>query len=236
MGYELSPLGSRSVPPPPLSRAQSRRVDTIAIQRYGLSGLVLMENAGRGVVDVLVELGIDGPVVVLCGKGNNAGDGLVIARHLDLRGYRVRVLLWSDPAALRGDAAANYAVAAALGLSIERPDPRAVDAQLDGRLAGNDWLVDALLGTGVEGEPRPPLDRVIDRFNAAAGRKLAVDLPSGLDCDRGQPARHTIVAHHTCTMFSPKIGFAAPGAAAYTGRVHVVDIGIPPRVADELSA
>ena len=221
--------------PRPLTRAQSRRIDALAIERFGLAGLVLMENAGRGVADVLSNLGIGGRVIVLCGKGNNAGDGFVIARHLDLRGYNVGILLWSEPAALRGDAAANFRAAAALGLSIEFPSVGENDALLDRRLAGADWLVDALLGTGVEGDPRPPLDRVIDRFNAAAGRKLAVDLPSGLDCDTGQPSAHTIVAHHTCTMFSPKIGFFAPGADAYTGQVHVVDIGIPPRLADEIA-
>lgn len=221
--------------PRPLTRAQSRRVDALAMERFGVTGLVLMENAGRGVADVLSSLGIGGRVIVLCGKGNNAGDGFVIARHLDLRGYSVGILLWSEPAALRDDAAVNFRIAAALGLSIEIPSAGESDTQLERRLAGADWLIDALLGTGVEGEPRPPLDRVIDRFNAAPGRKLAVDLPTGLDCDTGQPSPHTIVAHHTCTMFSPKAGFFAPGAAAYTGQVHVVDIGIPSRLADEVA-
>ncbi|MCL4192836.1 MAG: NAD(P)H-hydrate epimerase, partial [Thermoguttaceae bacterium] len=137
--------------PRPLTRAQSRRIDALAIERFGLAGLVLMENAGRGVADVLSNLGIGGRVIVLCGKGNNAGDGFVIARHLDLRGYNVGILLWSEPAALRGDAAANFRAAAALGLSIEFASAGENDALLDRRLAGADWLVDALLGTGVEG-------------------------------------------------------------------------------------
>ena len=91
-----------------LTRAQSRRIDQLAIDHYGLSGLVLMENAGRGVTDVLVSRGIAGPVAICCGKGNNAGDGFVIARHLDLRGFEPRVLLWAEPAELTGDAAALY--------------------------------------------------------------------------------------------------------------------------------
>src|SRR5262245_39006607 len=100
------------MPPSALTRAQVREVDRRAIEVYGLSGLVLMENAGRGCVDVLASLGCRGPVAVVCGKGNNAGDGFVIARHLDLRGIAVKVLLLGSPADLRGDAAANYAIIA----------------------------------------------------------------------------------------------------------------------------
>src|SRR5918997_590714 len=91
-----------------LNRKWSREVDRRAVQRYGMESLVLMENAGRGVADKLCELGISGPIVIACGKGNNAGDGFVIARHLDLRGYEVRTLLFAEPAELRGDAADNF--------------------------------------------------------------------------------------------------------------------------------
>jgi len=96
--------------PVAFTREQSRRVDRIAVEEFGFSGLVLMENAGRGVADVLCRLGIAGPVVVCCGKGNNAGDGFVIARHLDLRGHRVRVLLWAKPEELIGEAAVNFQI------------------------------------------------------------------------------------------------------------------------------
>jgi len=92
------------MPPKTLTRDQSRQVDRRAMDEYGISGLVLMENAGRGVTDVLCEKGVDGPVVICCGKGNNAGDGFVIARHLDLRGFDARVLLgtWTCGASTRG--------------------------------------------------------------------------------------------------------------------------------------
>ena len=101
------------------TREQSRRVDQLAQQEYGFSGLVLMENAGRGVADVLCRLGIAGPVAICCGKGNNAGDGFVIARHLDLRGHPVRVLLWAEPEELTGDAAANFRILAKTDVPIE---------------------------------------------------------------------------------------------------------------------
>ena len=88
-------------------------------------------------------------------------------------------------------------------------------------------MVDALLGTGSKGEPRPPLDGVIDAINAARALKLAIDIPSGLDCDTGHPARHTVHADCTCTFVAPKIGFNANEAQAYLGVVHVLDIGAP---------
>src|SRR5258708_35159944 len=129
----------------PLSRAEVREVDRRAIDEFGMSGLVLMENAGRGCVDVLCQLGCRGPVVVVCGKGNNAGDGFVIARHLDARGYDVRVLLAEDAAAFQGDAAANF--------SILEKSKVAIAPFQAAELAGASWIVDALLGTGAGGDP-----------------------------------------------------------------------------------
>ena len=95
-------------------------------------------------------------------------------------------------------------------------------------------VVDALLGTGARGEPRPPLDAVIDQLNAAAAPKLAIDLPSGLDCDAGTAARHTIRAAQTCTFVAAKPGFFAPGAEQYVGRLHVLDIGAPRQVIEKV--
>jgi NAD(P)H-hydrate epimerase len=218
----------------PIRRDESRRIDRRAIEEYGLTGLVLMENAGRGVTNRLQRLGISGPVVICCGRGNNAGDGFVIARHLDLRGYLVRVLVWAEADELAGDAGANFRVLQKTNVPLVLFGKGHDPAQLDAALAGAAWIVDALLGTGARGEPRPPLDAVIDQLNASAVPKLAVDLPSGLDCDTGQAAAHTIRAAHTCTFIAPKIGFAVPGADLYTGQVHVLDIGAPRRLLEEV--
>jgi NAD(P)H-hydrate epimerase len=245
------------------TREQSRLVDRLAAEQYGFSGLVLMENAGRGVADVLCRLGIAGPVVVCCGKGNNAGDGFVVARHLDLRGHAVRVLLWADPAELTGDAAANFHILTKSDVPIEvlgscdgvplletssaERNPvaqhclfqavahRGEKFGLASLLAGAAWIVDALLGTGARGEPRPPLGAAIDQLNAAAAPKLAIDLPSGLDCDTGRPARHTIRAAETCTFVAAKTGFFAPEAASYVGRLHVLDIGVPRKLIEQVA-
>jgi NAD(P)H-hydrate epimerase len=216
------------------TREQSRRVDQLAAEEFGFCGLVLMENAGRGVADVLCGLGLSGPVVICCGKGNNAGDGFVIARHLDLRGHAVRVLLWAKPEELTGDAASNYAILTKTDVPIEVSGGSHEVGRVSNALEDASWIVDALLGTGARGEPRPPLDAVIDRINAARAPKLAVDLPSGLDCDTGQPARHTIRAAETCTFVTTKIGFRSPSAAPYLGRVHVLDIGVPRKLIDRV--
>src|SRR5688572_7906731 len=127
---------------PPLTREQVRSIDRKAINHYGMTGLALMENAGRGCADKLCELGIKGKIVIVCGTGSNGGDGFVIARHLDARIYDVRVVLAAQPDELRGDAAANYAILKQAGFLVVTADKSTEE------LAGADWIVDALLGTG----------------------------------------------------------------------------------------
>jgi NAD(P)H-hydrate epimerase len=227
-----------------LTREQSRQLDRRAIDECGIPGMVLMENAGRGTVDVLERLGISGPVVILCGKGNNAGDGFVIARHLEIRGHAAKVLLLFPPSELTGDAATNFAILETTNVPIvelaaERagssPTPDVLMNQLAQNARGADWLVDAMLGTGARGEPRPPFDAAIDWMNAQPARKLAVDLPSGLDCDTGQPAVHTVRADHTCTFAAMKVGFTKSAAKEFTGTIHVCDVGVPPRLLQDRS-
>jgi NAD(P)H-hydrate epimerase len=206
-----------------LNREQSREIDRRAIEQLRISGCVLMENAGRGCVDVLERLGIAGPIVVLCGKGNNAGDGFVIARHLVVRGHDCRVVLLRPTDELRGDAAANHAILVHL-------DVKFISSPAELNAIRVDWVVDAMLGTGATGEPLAPFDKAIDWMNAQGCKKLAVDVPSGLDCDTGQPAAHTVRADHTCTFAAMKVGFTQPSAKPFTGTVHVCDIGVPANI------
>jgi NAD(P)H-hydrate epimerase len=217
-----------------LTRGQVREIDRRAIADYGMSGLVLMENAGRGCVDVLGRLGCRGPVVVVCGKGNNAGDGFVIARHLDLRGIGVKALLLGSPSELRGDAAANYAILAKCDIPLVDLSATFDAARLATELTGAEWIVDALLGTGATGSPRPPMDEAIRCMNVSPARKLAVDLPSGLDCDIGTRGEPTFRADHTCTFVGWKAGFDNPGAAEFIGQVHILDIGAPRKLVEEV--
>lgn len=195
-----------------------------------MTGAMLMENAGRGTADVLCRLGISGPVIIVCGKGNNGGDGFVIARHLDLRGYQVRVVLLDDPDSLRGDAALNYRVLSKSDVPIERVNL----ATFAPRLPGASWIVDAILGTGAQGEPREPYATAIEQINASGVPILAVDVPSGLDCDTGQPAQHTIRAQHTCTFVAAKPGFLNVPAKAYVGELHICDIGVPRTLVEDI--
>jgi NAD(P)H-hydrate epimerase len=214
-----------------LTREAVRDIDRRAVEHFGMNSLVLMENAGRGCADLICQLGAHGPVVIFCGKGNNGGDGFVIARHLDLRGIHCETVLWCARDELQGDAASNHDIAARSGQSIHTAQGW-TNAQVDEVLHGADWCVDALLGTGVVGEPRSPFDRAIDALNRATARRFAVDLPSGLDCDNGQPSQRTVRADHTGTFVALKEGFRNPDAAPWIGTVHVLDIGAPRKLTD----
>src|SRR5690242_4749518 len=213
-----------------LSRDEVRALDRRAIDEWGLPGVVLMENAGRGTAELLLALGARGPVLVCCGKGNNGGDGFVIARHLDNRGVPVRVLLFARPDDLHGDAAINYRVLARSGVPLAVHAGAVPEDDVRQDLAGAEWVVDALFGTGLTSAVRPPLDRVIALINESRARVLAVDLPSGLDCDTGAPLGPTVRAEHTATMAAWKKGFASPAARPWVGQVHLIDIGVPRRL------
>jgi NAD(P)H-hydrate epimerase len=221
-----------------LSRDQCREVDRRAAFDYGMSGLVLMENAGRGCADVLCEMGVRGRVVILCGKGNNGGDGFVIARHLEIRGIDACVLLLARRGDLTGDAATNCKVLGHTGVPIHELDDvhtSGVAAWLTRHGSGAQWLVDAMLGTGATGPPRPPFDAAIEWFNQQPARKLAVDVPSGLDCDTGHAASDAVRADVTCTFVARKVGYSNADAVKYTGKVRVLDIGAPRKLVAEVA-
>jgi NAD(P)H-hydrate epimerase len=220
-----------------LTREQARELDRRAMQEFGVPGVVLMENAGRGMAELLRSLGIDGLVVICCGKGNNGGDGFVIARHLDNAGVRVRVLLFGDPAQLSGDAAVNSRILVASGIALEVFTDPAIDAErLRRELAQADWIVDALFGSGLRGAIQPPFERIIAILNAAGKRVFAVDIPSGLDCDTGVPLGIAVRAHHTATVAAMKKGFLEPAATAWLGQVHLIDMGAPRAVFARMDA
>lgn len=209
-----------------LSRDDVRSVDRIAIDEYGVPGVVLMENAGRGAATALERQGIRGPVTICCGKGNNGGDGYVMARHLELWGHDVHLLLTCDPLEVRGDALVNLKIASAGDIPLSRWGTPAARTLLQ----NSDWIVDGILGTGVQGEVHGPVRDAIAGLNDAPARKLAIDIPSGLDCDTGLPLGTAVRANHTVTFVGLKIGFAMPHAHPYTGSVEVVDIGVPAKL------
>ncbi len=222
-----------------MTRDQVRQVDRLAIQTLGIPGVVLMENAGRNTAATVLELlrqkhriePTAARAVILCGGGNNGGDGYVIARHLHNARVSVVVHPVVDPAQLTGDAAINYTICQKIGLDIVpilNADALAAAARL--------WpqahvMVDALLGTGFTGIVRPHLASVIDCCNRISGPTVvAVDVPSGLDCDTGMPSNATIRAHVTVTFVANKVGFTQPEAQRWVGEVVVADIGTPPEL------
>jgi NAD(P)H-hydrate epimerase len=255
------PPVKRSAIVPSLTREQCRAVDQYAIEQLGIPGVVLMENAGRNAADLIEEwirqlarrkadrarpsrqtgkmpvphgeVPVPHEVCIICGKGNNGGDGFVIARQLVNRGYRVSMDLAAEPASLTGDAAINHEIARRMEIPIhELKGDQAVAAAVQ-RWRSAGVVVDALLGTGFSGEVREPLAGIINAINALADRAasqakpliVAVDVPSGLDADTGTVAGPAVKAHRTITFLAPKTGYQKKTARAYLGRVTVVDIG-----------
>ena len=210
-----------------LTREQARQVDQFAASEFGVDDLVLMENAGRGCSDVLLRNGVRGPVLICCGKGNNGGDGLVMARHLLIRGIASRTLIWGTVEQLSPSALANCRILERGGYPVHWISSGAGLERLEHEAQGVDWVVDALLGTGALGPPRSPLDEVIRFLNQRLAPRFAIDSPSGLDADSGVPANPTIRAALTCTMVAQKVGFQNRQAQAVLGTVEVVEIGIP---------
>jgi NAD(P)H-hydrate epimerase len=211
-----------------LSAEQMRAVDRAATECLGLPSLLLMENAGRGVAEVIARerapRGRD--VRVVCGAGQNGGDGFVIARHLANAGARVTVVLAAPRGKLAGDAAQNARAVEALAGVTVIDGSASSDAQAwRGWLAGADVLVDALFGTGLRADVAGVPAAAIAAMNATPALRVAVDLPSGLDADTGRTRGAAVDAHVTATMGAHKLGLVLD-AEAPVGRVEVVDLGV----------
>jgi NAD(P)H-hydrate epimerase len=214
-----------------LTRHQVREIDRRAIHQYGIPGIVLMENAARSVCNAACDLlGGDciGQVLILCGGGNNGGDGLAVARHLHNAGSDVIVALTVDPALYRGDAAINWHIVRNMNLPVIRANPK-----LLARPAPM-LLIDAVFGTGLSRPVDEPFTRLADAVNASDSAVLAVDVPSGLDCDTGRPLGACIKADRTVTFIAEKVGFAEPQAAKYLGQIVVGDIGCPKELIEQV--
>lgn len=217
-----------------IGRAAARAIDVRAEHELGLAGLVLMENAGRGAaewaMEVLGELGAPaGPVAIVCGRGMNGGDGLVVARQLACRGVVVHVHLAFAPDAARAttDAGRNLHVVRAMGVDVT---PVASGDALAAELArrGPALVVDALFGTGLD----RPLDAhhrsLVLAINECGVPVLALDLPSGLDAETGDVHGACVVARWTATFVAPKLGLVRAFGPRHAGQVEVIELGLPP--------
>ena len=221
-----------------LTRDEVRELDRRAIDGFGVPGVVLMENAGRGCAELLMRLNPErAPTVILCGPGNNGGDGFVIARHLDNAGWPVKVHIVAKHNRQAGDADINFDILYTSGIEFTQYRPDYFDQPhrdlflRQYEKAG--WVVDALFGNGLTRALGTPFDWLTGIVNESGKPVLAVDIPSGLDCDTGEPLGPCVKATHTATFVAPKRGFLNPASKAWTGEVHVIDIGAPRVLVDE---
>ncbi len=206
---------------PSLTTTQMAEVDRLMIQEYGITLPQMMENAGRALAELTRRLlggsAAGRTVVVLCGRGNNGGGGMVAARHLHNWGADVHLIRVG-----RGDLkpvpSLQWHILQTLGL---RHEP-------DFDLSRADLALDAILGYGLTGDPRPEAAIWIERLNASPTRLLALDAPSGLDTTTGEPRRPTVRAAATLTLALPKTGLLTPEARPHVGDLYLADIGVPP--------
>ncbi len=216
---------------PVFTAEEMRRLDRRATTGLGIAGTTLMENAGAGAArEIRLAFGaLRGKrVVVLCGKGNNGGDGFVVARHLRRGGARVQVFLLGRPTDGRGDAAVKLREFERSRGRVSPVTGEAMLKEVEGALGGADLIVDALLGTGLTGPAEGLIARAIALINAAGRPVVALDLPSGLSSDAGQLLGPTVAATLTTTFAGLKRGLLLYPGATRAGKVRVVPIGIPP--------
>lgn len=207
---------------------EMREIDRRAIQEYGIPGAVLMENAGGAAARMAEELwreaGAEGEIVLLCGPGNNGGDGLVMARRLHNRGLPARALLTGPGAKLKGDAALNYKLAVNYGVPlVEGPTAAAVRKAC----AAAGVIVDALLGTGLTGPVRREIAAWIEAANGALAPTLSVDIPSGISSETGAILGAAVWAERTVTFGLAKVGMYCYPGREYCGEITVADISLP---------
>ncbi len=210
-----------------LSAAEMRALERRAIEELGIPALRLMERAGQALAGEAFRLAGVGNYLVICGYGNNGGDGLAAGRLLAERGGRVRLFLVGPPRPFTAETAANFEALRKTGLAagrlentadlevLEPPEPPAA-------------VIDAIFGIGLRGPLEGFYADLVERINSLGVPVAAADLPSGLDADRGEPLGCAVRASVTVTFGHPKLGFRNPAAAAYLGRVVVADIGLPP--------
>jgi NAD(P)H-hydrate epimerase len=209
---------------------EMKMLDRLAIEEYGIPGLVLMENAGRQVVEVIREIlgEVRGKVVtVFVGKGNNGGDGFVIARHLLNLGAEVKVLSLTELTEITGDAAINLAIWQKMEqkvYTLQHGDGINIVRLV---LMNTDLIVDGIFGTGFRGKMDEKVGRLVEVLNSSGKPIVAVDIPSGLEADTGKANGPCIQASHTVTFALPKLGLILEPGADYAGELHVADISIP---------
>jgi NAD(P)H-hydrate epimerase len=216
-----------------VTATEIQAMDRQTIEKFGLPGRVLMENAGRGATRFLCEQFPDienKKIGVIAGRGNNGGDGFVIARCLQQKGIEVRVYLLAEAGKVRGDAAANLNLLKPLDVPLAEIPDEASFLKIQPEMEGMDIWVDAILGTGLKSDVKGYFRTIIDYINGLNKPVFAVDIPSGLNSDTGQSCGACIRARATATFAFAKTGHMVYPGADYSGNLKIVDIGIPPHI------
>ena len=225
-----------------LTVEQIREVDRTAVERFRMNSLVLMENAALGCVGWLADRFPEGGnAVILCGRGNNGGDGLAITRHLRVLGWTCRASVLGTAEKMSADARANLEILIAGGsrdllLWNEGLQDSSQHSMLVQWIASATLIIDAMLGTGASGEPQAPLDNWISLANRTSAQRVAIDIPTGWEATTGEIRENTFKADVTLTFVARKPAMALPGAAKFLGEVVVLPIGIPEELIEELLA
>jgi len=212
-----------------------RSIDRIAIEKYGITGLELMENAGRGVADVVKSAmpSPGGRIAIMAGKGNNGGDGYVAARHLHNSGFKVTVFSLGRTGEIKGDAALNAASWLKMGGEVRELLSSADLKAAESSLRHSSIVVDAIFGTGLEKDITGIHAETVDLVNSVDKKIISVDIPSGIHATTGAVLGRAVKAHITATMAMPKLGlFLFPGRS-FSGIVEVVDIGVPKEMVED---
>jgi NAD(P)H-hydrate epimerase len=220
-----------------LNSAQMREADRRTIEEIGIPSLVLMENAGRQVVAAIEAIHgdlLDRQVAVLCGRGNNGGDGFVVARTLVQRGVDVAVFLFGRVADVRGDARINLEVLGRLGLTIvEVDDSQAWELHFS-EVSDCSLIVDAIFGTGLNAPVSGLIESVIADVNESGITVVSIDLPSGLSADSAEPIGESVEADTTVTLAAPKLPLVLPPGERAAGDIVIADIGVPADVLEQV--
>ena len=209
-----------------ISAADVRKIDESALRDYAMPGLLLMENAGRSVGEIVRRDYRPCKALIFVGRGNNGGDGLVVARHLANHGYPVRVAFLEDPSGLKGDPLLNFSILNKMNIpwmslaSIS-------DEEMVAFCSKSDLVVDAIFGVGIHSTIDGIYEKAIRLINESRKPVVSIDIPSGLDADTGFVHGIAVQATKTVTLALPKRGLFEGEGPRYAGKIEVADIGIP---------
>lgn len=212
-----------------VTREEIRELDRIAIEEYKIPGVVLMENAGLGATNIILDAYTSGTIAIFCGKGNNGGDGFVIARHLHNKNIPIQLYFVGkvESVSLKSDAGVNLHILRNMGIIPKEIETREDLSFFRGEIKKSTMIVDALLGTGLSGNIRGVLSVIVRYLSSLKKTVIAIDIPSGLDANTGKILGTVLPADITVTFALPKKGFKLNNGPEIIGKLEIIDISIP---------